>query len=358
MRRKHFLIPIMAASLLVLGGCSQRKDSPSARPADPLAGLAIETAAAQEAAAVPIASVPGIISLPPEARVAVTSPYQGAAVRVFVIEGQQVRRGQPLALVRAAQSVQLRGDLARSQAELGLARARSERLRQLSEEGIIAGARYDEARAQLHQSQATVAENRRLAAQAGVGANGLMTLAAPIAGRVQHVGVETGGSIDGMSAPFVIENTAAYRVDLQLPERLVQKVRPGMAVEIALPVEGGPPISARGTLLSVAPSIDPQTRSLMAKASIAAAPGVVAGRNVMVTIQGAGATPGISVPASALTRIRGVDHVFVRSAKGFVLRKVTLATVTGKKAYLTAGLKPGEVVATSAIPELKSIAVK
>lgn len=46
------------------------------------AGLAIESVAAREVENVPLGSVPGTISLPPEARVAVTAPFAGAVVRV------------------------------------------------------------------------------------------------------------------------------------------------------------------------------------------------------------------------------------------------------------------------------------
>jgi len=137
---------ILAATLAVLPACSDSADQESAVNAgsDPLAGLEIEAVRATEVANVPIGNVPGTIILPPEARVAVTASFAGAAVRVYVIEGQNVRRGQPLALVRAAEPVQIRGALVRAQSEVGLAEARASRLNQLAEEGIIAAARADE----------------------------------------------------------------------------------------------------------------------------------------------------------------------------------------------------------------------
>jgi cobalt-zinc-cadmium efflux system membrane fusion protein len=185
-----------------------------------------------------------------------------------------------------------------------------------------------------------------------------MTLTAPIAGRVQHVGVETGGPVDGMSAPFVIENASAYRIDLQLPERMARSVRPGMAVEIALPVGGAEPLVVSGSILSVSPSIDPATRSVMAKASIGAAPGLVPGQNVMVTIRGAQGGSGVSVPASAVTRIGDADHVFVQDGQNYAARPVTVVAQTGGRAVIATGLEPGEVVATSATAELKAMAAE
>lgn len=352
---QHLIASLAAlATVATLSACSTPPEQESDAPAqtDATAGLAIETAQAKAVSNLPIASVPGTVTLPPEARVAVTAPFAGAAVRVYVIEGQAIGRGAPLALVRAAEPVQIRGDLARAQSAARLADTRAKRLAQLAEEGIIAEARADEAQAMLEQANASVTELGRLAAQGGVGADGMMTLRAPIAGRVAHVGVETGGGIDGMGAPFVIEADGAYQVELQLPERLAGQVRTGMAVEIAV-ADGSDAIPVGGRIIAVSPSIDPATRSVLARASIGAAPGIVAGRNVTVAIQGQG--EGIAVPETAVTRIDGNDHVFVRKGDNWEPRKVTLAARSGGQAVIATGLKAGETVAASSIAELKAM---
>jgi len=183
-----------------------------------------------------------------------------------------------------------------------------------------------------------------------------MTLAAPITGRVAHVGVETGGGVDGMGAPFVIEADGAYQVELQLPERLAREVRPGMAVEIALPGADGGALQVGGRIIAVAPSIDPATRSVMARASIGAAPGVVAGRNVSVMIRGGGA--GLAVPERAVTRIGGADHVFVREGEDWAPRPVVVGAVGGGQAVIAEGLEAGETVAASSIAELKAMSAE
>ena len=351
----------LACALVSLAGCSggaEEQEPAAAGAADeagPQAALGIETAVAQQADDLPLGTVPGTVTLPPEARVAVTSPFAGAAVRVFVIEGQPVRRGEPLALVRAAEPVQIRADLARAQSELGLAEARARRMQQLAEEGIIAHARADEAQAQLQQARVTANESRRMVSLTGAGADGTMTLRSPINGRIAHVGVETGGPVDAMTAPFLVENAGAYRVDLQVPERLARSVAPGMGVEVRLPVEGGEPLIVGGRILSVTPSIDPATRSVVAKATIGAAPGLVPGQNVAVTIQGSASTGGVAVPSGAVARTRGEDQVFVRSGNRFSPRKVTVAAQADGRAVIVDGLEDGEVVAVSSIPELKAM---
>ncbi len=351
-------IALLAAAALPACSDTAELEAQADAPADPLASLGIKTIKASAVANVPLGTVPGTITLPPEARVAVTAPYPGAAVRVYVIEGQAVRRGQPLALVRSVEPVQIRGDLSRAQSEVGLTEAHAKRLTQLADEGIIAQARADEARAALAQARASVAEQRRLASLGGVGPDGIMTLRAPIDGRVAHVGTETGGPVNGMEAPFVIEAEGSYQAELQLPERLAREVRPGMQVEIMLATEGGEPIPVGGQILAVSPSIDPATRSVLARASIGTAHGIVSGRNVSVTIKGSAAQGGIAVPANAVTKIRGEDHVFVRKGKTYEPRKVTVVATTSDQAVISDGLKADEVVAASSIAELKAMSAE
>lgn len=342
------------AVLAALPACSSptsEQTDDKATKADAGAGLAIESVAARQVDNVPLGSVPGTIGLPPEARVAVTAPFAGAVVRLFVIEGQEVARGAPLGLVRATEPVAIGGDLARARSAATLAEARAKRLAQLADEGIIAEARADEAEAELEQARASVAQFAKLASLGGVSGDGTMALRAPIAGRVAHVGVETGGGVDTVTAPFVVEAAGAYQVELQLPERLAQAVRPGMAVEIALGSDGAQPVG--GKIIAVAPSLDPATRSVMARASIGGAPGVISGRNVTVTILGNGR--GIAVPDRAVTRIGDKDHVFVRKDKTWAKRAVSVASRGGEFAVISAGLAAGEVVAASSIAELKAM---
>ncbi|MFN3989388.1 MAG: efflux RND transporter periplasmic adaptor subunit [Erythrobacter sp.] len=351
----HLIIRLAPLAVLAaMPACSSSSSEPAsdkAGRAEPAAGLAIETVAARQVDSVPLGSVPGTISLPPEARVAVTAPFAGAVVRVYVIEGQQVTRGEALGLMRATEPVAIGGDLARARSAASLAEARAKRLALLAEEGVISQARADEAAAELEQARASVAQFARLASLGGVGSDGTMTLRSPIAGRVAAVAVETGGGVDTVTAPFVIEAAGAYQIALQLPERLAQAVRPGMAVEIAVGGDGATPVG--GKIITVAPSLDPATRSVKARASIASAPGVIAGRNVTVTLLGE--ARGIVVPDRAVTRIGDTDHVFVQKGKTWEKRAVTVASRGSGLAVISSGLSAGEVVAATSIAELKAM---
>src|SRR3546814_14979578 len=97
-------------------------------------------------------------------------------------------------------------DLARASARLGVAQSNAARLSQLSREGIIAGARADEANAIAAEAGADVSEKFRILRMVhGNAGNGTYTLAAPIAGRVTAAGLRAGDPVDGTTAPFVID---------------------------------------------------------------------------------------------------------------------------------------------------------
>lgn len=367
----HATLPVLALLPLVTACQKAAQTSATAQTApnraDPdfiavsaeqRARLGIRVDVAQPADAVPVGTVPGVVSLPPEARVAVTTPFAGTVLQVLVIQGQAVAKGQALAVVRAAEAVQYGAALARSQAELPVAAANAARLGQLAREGIIAPARADEARAALRAMQATVSENRRLLALGGAGSNGTITLRAPIAGRVAAVGVDTGAAVGMGPAPFIVENTENLRLDLQVPERLAGQVRAGMPVSVT---QDGR--SVRGTVLAVTASLDPLTRSLSARASLPAGAGFVPGKGVAVTIAGPVAAPvaalgrraGVSVPTSAVTHSDAGDQVFVDQAGGFRRMKVTVAGELDGRTILTGALRAGDRVASAGVAELKAM---
>lgn len=320
--------------------------------AQQLQRLGIQTKSVDAAVDVPLGTVPAVVTLPPEAQVAVTAPFDGAIVRVYVIQGQTVSAGQPLATVKSREPLQYGAELVRAQARLGLAQATAARTRQLVKEGIIAGARGDEVNAQIRVAQTDVSENARILRQAGASAGGEVTLRAPISGRVATMAAQVGGPVMATSAPFVIENSTAFTLDLQLPERLAGQVQPGMGVSVSgLGVMDG----VTGSIISVGASIDPATRSVLAKARIDGAPALVPGKSVVVTINGTGTAAGTSIPATALTKIDGKDHVFVRAGKRFVKRAVEVAGRSDGRVFITSGVKPGEQVAVSGVSELKML---
>lgn len=347
------LVAVVAAGWWLLRPASPASETAAAQPGDAtkpltlaqLERMGVKTAVVQVATGVPLGTMPATVSLPPEARVAVTASFPGAIRQVFVIPGQTVTRGQPLATMVSRDALQVGSNLTRARAQLEYARANAARQQQLAREGVIAGARAQEAQAAVRQAEADVSENSRILGLSGAGSGGLITLRAPISGRVSTVAVQTGGPVDGTVAPFVIDASNAYQLDVQVPERLAGLVKPGMTVTL--------PGNISGQILSVGSAIDPDTRSVLAKASIGAAPGMIAGKAVMVSIIAGAQQSAIAVPSNAVTRLDGADVVFVRSAKGFEKRVVVVGGSADGVTVIVEGLAAGEVIAISGLTEIK-----
>ncbi|MCW1382534.1 efflux RND transporter periplasmic adaptor subunit [Novosphingobium sp. KCTC 2891] len=310
--------------------------------------LGIVLAEAKAAGEAPLADLPATIAPPPNARVAVPATLPGVVLRTFVVEGDAVRAGQPLATVASRDVLTLGADLSRANARLGVARSSAARLSQLSREGIIAGGRADEARALAAEAGADVSEKARILRMVGGhGGSGTYTLSAPIAGRVTKADILAGSPVDGTSAPFVIDAEGRYEIVAQVPERLVGTLRPGMGLRVGDSV---------GTVTAVGTTIDPMTRSATLKAQIPAGPGAIAGRAATVTVLGPAPAGAVTVPTSALTRIGSDDAVFVAGPKGYAVRKVRSAGGDASTVVLLSGVRAGEKVVVSGTSALKALA--
>jgi cobalt-zinc-cadmium efflux system membrane fusion protein len=268
--------------------------------------------------------------------------------QVHVVEGQAVKAGDTLATIFSRDALALASERARAEARLSLARANAARIGQLADEGVVAAARADEARAALREAEVQVAEAERVLGRTRASADGIMRLVAPIDGRVSHVAVETGGPLDGMAAPFVIDGGKDYALELQLPERLAGRVRPGMPVLL--------PGGERGVLISVGSGLDPATRSITAIARLEGPAGFLSGSALSVTILSATGVEAVVVPTAAVTRIDGEDALFVKKGDGFQPLKVVPGGSAGGKTTILDGVEAGAVVAISGLPELRAAA--
>lgn len=344
------------------GASGPAAPSPSDTPAAPAAGsdgvialsndqiraMGLSFTPAAASTTIPVAELPAQILPQPNARVAVAAQYPGVITRIFVVNGQDVRAGQPLATVASRDMVGLTAELARAQARQRVARAQAARLGQLAREGIIAPARADEARATAQQSDIDVGEQSRLIGLVPGGRAGGTgyTLTAPIAGRISAMAAETGKAVDTTMAPFVIDGGGPLQVTAQLPEALIGKVKPGMAVRIG---------STTGTVGAVGQSLDPATRSATVTATIPAG-SAVAGGATTIAIEGAAPAGAVRVPATALADVNGAKAVFVAARGGVRIRRVTVGGASADSVVISGGLAAGERVVVTGVSELAALA--
>lgn len=362
-RNRHLpLLALLAVLAACSGGESDAGNAAGAEAAKPalaagvralsnaeMTRLGIRFAPVESVNELPVATVPATLAPPPNARVAVAAVMPGVVTRTLVVEGDTVRKGQPLAVIAAREMFSIAAGLEKASARVAMARANDRRLGRLAREGVIAGARADEARAARQEAEAELNEQRRIVRLVnGSPASGSYTLTAPIAGRIASASIQTGSPVDETTSAYVIDAVSRYELTAQLPERLLGQVGPGIAVRL--------PGDVRGVVTSVGTVLDPHTRSATLRARVPAGAGVVSGRALPATLFAPAPAGAIAVPAGAVVEVDGKASVFVRTPQGFAVRAVRTGDQADGRIVIREGLRAGEQIATAGVSELKSIA--
>jgi RND family efflux transporter MFP subunit len=301
----------------------------------------------------------GTVELPPQATEVLSAPLAGVVQQVLVAPGQAVRAGETVARLTSPELITWQRELLQAESQARLAATRLERDEKLYAEGIIAGLRLQDSRTQHELAQAAVKEKR---------------LALQMAGAAPSAGLQPGLAVRAQAAGTVLEVTAApgQRLEAGMPvARIARGGRWTLALqatpEQAARLRVGDTLSVAGCkatarLSAVVPQVTAGNQSVQLRADLATAePCVRLNQFVQAAVQqragGASAAPAtagaVRVLASAVVRQAGQTHVFVRTAAGFMPTPVTLGGEAGDAVSVTAGLKPGDVVAVRGTAALK-----
>ena len=294
----------------------------------------------------------------------VFSPYSGRVTRVFAKAGDRVRAGQPLFEVQASEFTQGLTDLATAGAQLRLAQANEARLRALVPQNGAALKDLQQAQADLATAQAALAAARsrlkilgksdqEIDALAAKGAPGDTVVAAPISGVVLQRSIGVGQNIasvtNGGAAPaFQISDLSTVWLVGNVREADSVTVRLGQP--IAVKVLALPGRTFSGRVDYVAPTVDPGTRRVTVRATLAnpgdeLRPEMFASFGLVTSEQ----SQAILVPETAVVFEGDEARVWVAdpARKTLELRQIRAGAVTDGRVEVRAGLRPGEWIVTS-----------
>jgi membrane fusion protein, heavy metal efflux system len=176
----------------------------------------------------------------------------------------------------------------------------------------------------------------------------LQELRAPIAGRIAERRVELGSLVgrEGQESElYVIVNLDVVWAELAVPSSDLASVHEGQKISIAAGTGGEP---SPATIMFVSPLLDKDTRAARVVASVDNTalkwrPGSFITAEIPTDVTPAAVT----VPKTALQSFKGDTVVFVRTAKGFEARKVSIGRQDERLAEVTAGLSAGECIAVA-----------
>ncbi len=320
----------------------------------------------------------GAITVDGDRSTPVLMPYSGQVVRVLADAGQHVTEGQPLMLVKTSDFVDARSGLfaaraglQNAQAQLATAQRTAERQRLIYETAGGALKDYQQAKTDLAAAQATA---RTAAASLGAardklailgksqgeisrletvgevsGIHDVTTLHAPISGLIATRDVSAGQYLSQGGDKPVMTITDPSRVWLiaQLAEGDASAVHVGDAVTVTTPALPGR--SFHATIDLVGAALDPQSRRLPVRATIANPDGALKPQMfASFSIERAHTGDALRVPAAAVIHEGNDARLWVVRPDGLlVARTVTAGEEQDGQVTISSGLKPGERIVTS-----------
>lgn len=304
----------------------------------------------------------GTVELPPQAVEVLSAPLAGVVQRVYVGAGQQVKAGAAVAQLLSPELVAWQRDLLQAKEQERLAASRLARDEKLHAEGIIAGLRLEDSRAQHRLAQLNVQERQQALRLAGAAPTGgqlqpALAVRATAAGTVLEVLAAPGQRLEAGMPVVRLARSGQWAIRLQATPAQAQSLRVGDLLRV-------PGCKAPARLAAIVPQVDAGNQMVQLRADFDAKEDCLrANQFVQVTVL-AGATPSgaahavstgamLTLPAEAVVRNQGRAYVFVKTPKGFVPTPIEVASESGAKVRVRAGLRSGAEVAVRGLAALK-----
>jgi cobalt-zinc-cadmium efflux system membrane fusion protein len=364
--RNPALAAIGLAALLTIAGCSPQSDSQAQAAAVTTHNVTLTAAQLQHIRLYTVAAASfrktieaaGVVDFDNDQATIVLAPFSGPVSRLLVSPGQQVRQGDPLALVDSPDFATAVSAYAKA-----LATARTSRRLAETDQDLVQHNGVSQREAQQAQTDAANAEADRDAALQALVALKLDprvikdiqqgrtpsrvegAIRSPIAGTVVEKLITPGQLLQAGTTPsFTVANLSKVWVMAQVPASDLTSVHLGDPAEVETGVGS---VVLNGTVENVSALVNPDTRAVGARVVVQNPAGLLKKQMyVRVRIRSRQEILGLLVPVSAILRDdENLPFVYVaEAAGGFARRRVTLGYRTGDQYDIPSGLRAGERV--------------
>jgi RND family efflux transporter MFP subunit len=336
------------AGLVIFSGCGTKSVSGNPAGAAPQA-MPVQVKVAQSQK---IADTTEYLAIVKSRHSANINPQvEGQIIKIFVKSGDRVKAGTPLLqidpLKQQASVSSQEASRAAQEANVRLAKISLERAQKLSEAGVVSKQEFDNAQSNY---DAAVALLKSLEEQVNQQKAELRyyRVSAPMDGVVGDIPVRMGDRVSVATLLTTIDEPGALEAYIYLPADRAGGARPGLPVRLLDP-SGNDLADSKITFVS--PQVDPETQTVLAKAS---ADNAKTKLRVAQQVR-AQITWGVQekpvIPVLAVARINGQFFAFlsVNEGKGTVARQklLKLGDVVGNQYAVLDGLKPGDHIIIS-----------
>ncbi|MDF2441694.1 MAG: hypothetical protein JWN98_2678 [Abditibacteriota bacterium] len=215
-----------------------------------------------------------------------------------------------------------------------------------------------QARSGLLQAQADLkaAQSTLSLLKSSPGASVAVPVRAPIAGVVQTRNVAVGELIQADAPLLTIVDLSTVALEAALFEADFARVRIGSTVRVT--TDAMPGRSFTGRISFLGSQVDPQTRTLTARALVNNPGNLRPGMTARGQIQTGIGAPAITVPAAAVLDDGAARIVFVDKGGKYERREVVAGNTSNQRTEIKSGLQPGEEVVVEGAPALRAEAAR
>ncbi|TSH77990.1 efflux RND transporter periplasmic adaptor subunit [Acinetobacter sp. RF15A] len=258
-----------------------------------------------------LTTLPGRLVVNTDQQAHISPNFSGHVEQVNVALGQNVKKGQILAVLSVPELIDQQANLRMAEATLELARQEYQREQQLWSQGISAKQDYQRAESAYRQAQISVqsAKARLNALGASGNNNGRFLIRAPISGVISQKDIVVGENVQLADQLFVIEQLKDLWLEFNLPNQFPGQLQPGQTIAFK---SNGSEQSYTAVIQSLSPQADVQTGRLVVRAKLNVQadelrPNVL----VNVLISEPSAKTALRIQKSALQQIEGEDSIFI-----------------------------------------------
>lgn len=283
----------------------------------------------------------------------VQSPQSGILKSLNVSVGQDVRKGQLLAMVEQTvdANTQVGWITQRNglEAEVEAAKKNLDRLNSIKD--IVAVKDIDEAKRRYDTATSNLEAFLKLLNKSG--GNRFTSLYAPIDGKVERFNFSIGSTVNAGQDIFQITNLDKVYIEAQVYQANFDAVKTGSS--FLATTKGDSPKSIPASLVTMGQRIDESNQSQKALFEVDNRDGIFRlGEFVSLNVLQSGEKSSIAIPNSAIVELNGKPAVFAKSsAEQFMIRYLTIGQTSSQSMVVLEGLTSGETIVKNGAYQLK-----
>jgi RND family efflux transporter MFP subunit len=331
---RDFLKIFTASAFALSAVACHRSEAGKSGPELPTATVSVALAEAK----VRPATEEAVGTVRAQLRAAIEPKVSGRIEALLVVPGQIVKAGDVLVRLDGRE---FQARLDQALALRDQARADFERQKQLLAGKISTQAEFDAAKARMGVTEANASEAETMLAY--------RTVSAPFAGTVTRKLADVGDLATPGKPVVELEDQTGLRLEADLPEALVARVKLGDKLAVSIPNAG---TQVEGVVSEISPVADPVSRTFLTKLDLQQSATLRAGQFGRVAVP-VGDSKAVRVPVSAVIRRGQMELVFIAAAGRAQLRMVKTGKTLGSEVEIVSGIEPGEKVITEGASQVR-----